>query len=195
VITKVTVTLSGLSHTYSDDIGVLLVSPSRKKIRLMSDVGGAADRVNDTLTFDDAAASSLPDAAAIVAGSYRPTQGTVAPDGAGGAPTNWPAPAPASPYSLLLSDLNGDSPYGTWSLYVIDDDATQSGSVTGGWSLTVTTIDAPIANGDTASTMHGTAVVIPVLDNDSDSDGTLDPATVAVASGPTGGDGAGMAGG
>jgi len=41
---------------------------------------------------------------------------------------------------------------------------------------------APVANNDTATTTAGTAVTINVLANDSDSDGTLDPATVTVAS-------------
>ncbi|MDZ7268412.1 MAG: tandem-95 repeat protein, partial [candidate division KSB1 bacterium] len=39
---------------------------------------------------------------------------------------------------------------------------------------------APVANNDSASTTAGTAVTINVLANDSDSDGTLDPASVTI---------------
>src|SRR3990172_8835484 len=45
----------------------------------------------------------------------------------------------------------------------------------------------PVANDDVASTTEDTSVVIDVLINDTDSDGTLDPATVTVVSGPVSG--------
>src|SRR5690606_33238285 len=43
---------------------------------------------------------------------------------------------------------------------------------------------APVAEDDSAVTWQGMAVITPVLDNDIDPDGTLDPATVAVVSEP-----------
>jgi hypothetical protein len=45
--------------------------------------------------------------------------------------------------------------------------------------------DPPIANDDSASTDENTAVWIDVLDNDVDSEGTLDPSSVMVTSGPS----------
>src|SRR3972149_3130866 len=45
----------------------------------------------------------------------------------------------------------------------------------------------PVANDDVASTTEDTSVVIDVLINDTDADGTLDPATVTVVSGPVSG--------
>ena len=39
---------------------------------------------------------------------------------------------------------------------------------------------APVAVNDTVTTMDGTPVVVPVLANDSDSDGTLELATLTV---------------
>src|SRR5207237_1667404 len=70
---KVTVTLTGVSHTYPDDLDVLLVGPGGQKVLLMSDTGGGTDINNVTLTFDDAAASKLPDNSAIIPGAYQPT--------------------------------------------------------------------------------------------------------------------------
>jgi len=132
-VTKVTATLTNLNHTFPDDIDVLLVGPLGQKILLMSDVGTSLDLVNVTLTFDDAAAASLPDSAQIVSGTFKPTN-----IGTGDA---FPAPAPAGPYPdpQLLSVFNGVDPNGTWSLYVVDDLGGDTGNMAGGWSLSITT--------------------------------------------------------
>ena len=45
----------------------------------------------------------------------------------------------------------------------------------------------PTANNDTATTDQAKPVIIDVLDNDSDTDGTLDPTTLAIKSNPTNG--------
>jgi hypothetical protein len=184
-ITKVTPVLNGFTHTFPDDVGALLVSPSGKKIKLMSDVGFNSEVTNVMLTFDDAG-PPLPDVGGIASGTYRPTAGTAGGQGSP-VPANFPAPAPASPYSLLLGDLNGDAPNGTWSLYVIDDAPGDAGSFAGGWSLTITTNVAPTATNDSTTTAQGTPVTVDVLANDSDPDGALDPTTVTVMSGPANG--------
>jgi subtilisin-like proprotein convertase family protein len=124
---KVTVTLTGISHTYPDDLDVLLVGPGGQKVMLMSDAGGSSDINNVSLTFDDAAASNLADSTAILSGTFKPT------DFATG--DNFPAPAPAGPYGTSLSAFDGLNPNGTWSLYVFDDAASDSGSIAGGWSI------------------------------------------------------------
>src|SRR6185503_15011379 len=49
-VTKVTVTLSNMSHTFPDDVDVLLVGPGNKKVMLMSDAGGDPDISGVTLT-------------------------------------------------------------------------------------------------------------------------------------------------
>jgi T5SS/PEP-CTERM-associated repeat protein len=51
VITKITVMLSGLTHTFSDDLDVLLVAPGGQSIMLMSDAGGTVSLGNVTLAF------------------------------------------------------------------------------------------------------------------------------------------------
>jgi hypothetical protein len=96
----------------------------------MSDVGSGFGLNNVTLTFDDAAASNLPDDTQITAGTYKPTN-------FGGGDT-FPPPAPVGPYSTLLSTFNGTDPTGDWSLYVVDDLDGLSGNIMGGWSLELT---------------------------------------------------------
>ena len=127
---KVTVTLKGISHTWPDDLDILLVGPGGQKVVLMSDAGGGNDINNATLTFDDAAAASLPDSSTIISGTYKPTDFVTG--------DTFPSPAPAGPYGTALSAFNGLNPNGTWSLYVLDDEANDSGSITGGWSLNFT---------------------------------------------------------
>jgi extracellular elastinolytic metalloproteinase len=132
-VSKVTVDLAGMNHTFPGDIDILLVGPGGQRMILMSDQGGTADLVNVNLTFDDAAPAGLP--AAIVSGTYRPTN-----IGTGDV---FPAPAPAAPHGSALSVFNGTDPNGTWSLYVVDDAGIDAGSIAGGWTLNITTA-APV---------------------------------------------------
>lgn len=131
-VTKVTARLNGFSHTFPSDVDVLMVGPAGQRLLLMSDVGGGTDAVNATLTFDDTAPAI---GATVVSGTFRPTNI--------GTGDQFPAPAPAGPYPdpQLLSVFNGVNPNGTWNLFVVDDVATDIGSIAGGWSITITTAD------------------------------------------------------
>ena len=139
-VADVNVMLTGLSHTFPDDVDVLLVGPQGQSTILMADTGGNAPVSGVNLTFDDAAATSLPDEAQIVSGTYKPTVGT--PNGCP-VPSSFPAPAPAGPDGSSLSVFNGTDANGTWSLYVIDDSNQDVGSISGGWSLDITAGEAP----------------------------------------------------
>lgn len=132
-VTKVTVTLTNITHTFPDDIDVLLVSPAGQKALLMSDAGAGINLVNVSLTFDDAAVLGLPDSSQIVSGTFKPTNYDTTSDGFG-------APAPGSPYAATLSAFNESNPNGTWSLYVRDDAASDLGSIANGWQLTIVTV-------------------------------------------------------
>lgn len=134
VITDLNVTLTGLSHTRSGDIDVLLVSPNGLAITLSSDVpvNSSSPVTNLTFTFDDAAASGLPFSGPIASGTYQPTNYSTGTD-------SFPSPAPPGPYSVPLTTFNNVSPNGTWSLYVVDDLEGEAGSLSGGWSLDITT--------------------------------------------------------
>lgn len=134
VISKVVVTLHGLSHTYPGDIDILLVGPGGQTVMLMSDAGGSFDVRNVTLTFDSAAAMSLPDGGQIVSGTYRPTN-----HGTDGTSDSFSAPAPAGSFGSSLDAFNQASPNGSWRLFVTDDYSNDLGSLAGGWELTITT--------------------------------------------------------
>ena len=141
-ISDVNITIRGLTHAFPDDVGLLLVGPTGVEVRLMTDSGGAASLSGATFTFDDSAATNVPDEGPIVDGSsYRPNQGIIF--GFSSAhDANFPAPAPTGPYSNLLSSFNGTDPNGTWSLYVDDDTAIDGGSIDG-WSITITAVPEP----------------------------------------------------
>ena len=54
-------------------------------------------------------------------------------------------------------------------------------------TVTITVNDSPVAANDNALTIEDNPVVIDVLANDTDSDGTIDPTTVTIVSGPANG--------
>lgn len=132
VIKKVIVKVNGLSHTWPDDIDMMLVSPSGRKYMLMSDSGGGFDINNISMTFDSAVTTYVPNSAQILpSATYRLTNN--------GTTDSLIAPAPARPYELTLTTLNETSPNGQWRLYVYDDERLDSGSISSGWSLIITT--------------------------------------------------------
>lgn len=139
-IEKVTVTLRGYSHSWPDDVDVLLVGPGGQKVVLMGDCGGGNARNGISLTFDDDAVTAVPDSAAITPGTYKPTNIDTTTD-------NFPSPAPSGPFSNSLSVFRGTNPNGSWSLYVQDDGAMDSGSITQGWVLSLTTSNLSCVDG------------------------------------------------
>jgi subtilisin-like proprotein convertase family protein len=129
VISKVTVRVDGLSHTWPDDIDLALVGPGGQAVMLMSDAGGSGDVNGVSLTFDSSASATLPDSTQISGGVFRPVN-----YGTGDA---FAAPAPGGTYGTTLDAFNGLAPNGTWSLYVVDDEGNDVGTVAG-WVLTIT---------------------------------------------------------
>lgn len=78
--------------------------------------------------------------------------------------------------------------YGADSFSYTVEDMHGASSDTAEVSITVVSInDAPQVVADSATTDEATAVNIPILDNDSDVDGSLDPSSVTITSQPTGG--------
>jgi len=145
-ISKVTLSISGLTIHPADDLELLLVAPGGQSLVVVSDAGGTGSGVAGlNLTFDDAAASLLPDTTTFGSGTFRPTSH---------ASSSFPSPAPAGPHpqpapmgsASFANQFAGSNPNGTWSLYALDDVNTVGGSISGGWSLTFTT------TGDAATT-------------------------------------------
>ncbi len=131
-VTKVTVSVTGITHGFPDDIDMMLVGPGGQNALMMSDCGGNNNISGVSLTLDDAAATSLPDSTQITGGTYKPTNFDTTTD-------TFPAPAPSPAGAAALSTFNGTNPNGTWALYVRDDFGSQSGSISGGWTLRITT--------------------------------------------------------
>ena len=128
--TQVVARLKGLSHTYPDDLDVLLVGPGGQKLLLMSDAGGGGNLTGLTFVFDSAAAGTLANSSQLAAGTFRPSNY--------GTGDTFAAPAPAGPYASTLTTFNGGNPNGLWTLYVVDDGSGDSGTLSGGWELTIT---------------------------------------------------------
>jgi len=139
VVTKVTASLVGVSHTFPDNIDVMLVSPSGENTLLMSDSGGSHAITNVGLQFDDAVPLALPDETLISGGTFEPTNYDTDTD-------VFPAPAPALGIPVAMGVFIGANPNGVWSLYVRDDLAPDEGTVSGGWTLTITTADPSCAS-------------------------------------------------
>jgi len=138
-IVDVNVQLKGITHTHPDDLDIMLVGPTGQSLLLMSDAGGSADLSNTYVAFDDSAPTLLPDSS-LIAGTqaYKPTNFE--------AVDNFPAPAPAPSAATTLSVFDGTSPNGVWSLYVVDDGTEDTGSISGGWSLSLALSSPGAAN-------------------------------------------------
>src|SRR5262249_51362470 len=128
LVGKVTVTLSNLNHTFPQDIDALVTAPAGQDTMLMSGAG-APNLSGPNVTFDDSAASPIPQETQIVSGSYRPAAYVSG--------FNLPSPAPAGPYPASMAALNVVNPNGTWSLFVNDHTSGDSGNIANGWSLSL----------------------------------------------------------
>jgi len=170
-ITKITVMLTGLSHTFPSDIGAMLVAPNGDSIVLMAVAGSNVSVSGVTLTFDDTAANSLPPFSQLTSGTYKPSDLV---------PFIYPAPSPERPNKTTLSGMTGIDPNGTWKLFVVDVGSGDVGSLSGGWSLTIAANRPPTAVSDSATVAEDSGpTVLPVLANDLNPDGvTLSVVTV-----------------
>ena len=138
-IADLNVSVFDVSHTFSDDIDILLVGPNGANVMLMAGAGGSSVLSNFDFTFDDQALQMMPNtsppltAGTYLPSNYEPLQGM-------------PLPAPAGPYGSSLSIFNGINPNGEWKLYVADDGSGDTGRMEG-WSLEFTVVPAPSALG------------------------------------------------
>jgi subtilisin-like proprotein convertase family protein len=128
-VTGAKVTLLGFSHSFPQDVDVLLVPPGNSPaIILMAHVGGASPVSNLRLNFDDAGTALT--GSALTSGTFAPTSLASSP--------SFGSPAPSSGYVTNLAALHGVSPNGNWKLYVLDDSFPIGGSISD-WMLTLQT--------------------------------------------------------
>lgn len=132
VVQKVTAALRGVSHGWPDDVDVLLAGPSGTNVMLWSDGGGGNALSGINLFFDDAAPTAIPDSGGMVGGAYKPTNIDTTTDAL-------MVPAPKTPHGKTLDVFNGTNPNGSWKLFVRDDNSMDGGSITQGWTLSITT--------------------------------------------------------
>ena len=123
------VQLKCMTHSYPDDIDMLLVGPLGQNAIIMSDVGGSYGLACVSLTLSDSAAASLPDSAQITSGTYKPTNI--------GTGDTFAAPAPTPSGGSALSVFNALNPNGDWKLYIVDDASGDSGPMSQGWCLNI----------------------------------------------------------
>jgi uncharacterized repeat protein (TIGR01451 family) len=72
---------------------------------------------------------------------------------------------PTPPYGSSLTALNGANPNGTWNLYELDDGVFDTGVISNGWILALTTANPVGAAADNFIKMTGSAGTIPVGGN------------------------------
>lgn len=128
-ITKVTVSITNLSHFFPKDVLVVLQGPTGLTCVLQAHAGNAP-AVNVSYTFDDAGGSGPPAAGPLVNGAvYKPSSN--------GAYAPLPLPGPAQPHGNTLSVFNGTTPSGLWALWIIDTLAGSAGTLAA-WDLVIT---------------------------------------------------------
>ena len=155
-VNDVTLTLTGATYSFSQDLDLLLVGPTGQTLIPVSSMGpdGAPNQgnpalSNSTVTFSDAGT-------APTASTPWGTGNTFKPANFSGFNQTWEAPAPSPPYgnpgpdttigpagASFASQFDGTNPNGTWSLYVITTGPGDgTGAIAGGWSLSITTSSA-----------------------------------------------------
>ena len=140
---SVKVTLNNFTHSFPDDVDMILVGPTGAAFRFFSGIttgsGSGSPASNVTFTVSDDGAAPLPNNGALTAGTYQPA--------AYYTPEEFPAPGPGTNYSsaapsgeaTFTSVFGGTNPNGNWNLFIIDFAQGDSGSISGGWTLEITT--------------------------------------------------------
>jgi uncharacterized repeat protein (TIGR01451 family) len=130
-VSKVTVTVSNLYHTFPNDIGMLLIGPGTNAVLMDAAVNYSVPVTGITLTFDSTAPIVLPSEGNLTSGTFAPADYN---------PSDVFTNALAPPYSANLTNFNSLPPNGAWSLYAHDDTAGDAGGISNGWAVTITSI-------------------------------------------------------
>lgn len=174
-ISDIRLRLIGVTHTFEDDLDVMLVSPDGQAVLVLSDAGGENNADNLSVTFDNTSTTLAPDEDPIGPAAYDATDF----DTTAGDSDSFGATAP-TPNGDSMDDFLGESANGRWRLFVRDDTTNDfSGEISGGWLLRIeTTNSPPIANTDIFETPSGKRLIVKAVDgilkNDRDPDGEDD---------------------
>lgn len=127
-VEEVAVSLHGLTHSFLDDLDILLVGPCGQTVLLLSDASGGAAGSGLVLSFSDRGAV-FPNGGYVVSGDYQPVN-------VGSTGDTFPI---AVPYGSAMSAFREQDPNGVWSLYLVDDATGDAGRLTEGWSMNIQT--------------------------------------------------------
>jgi subtilisin-like proprotein convertase family protein len=130
-ITGVTVILNDVSHTFPDDLEIILVSPTNQVLILDNGQFDGTDAIAQDITYSQTAANYAPSSGPMVTGTYKPVsyfvQNSFDPTA--------PPLTPAAPYAHTFFAFNGSNANGTWSLYARDVVGGDTGAIAGGWCI------------------------------------------------------------
>jgi gliding motility-associated-like protein len=118
-ITDVNVIIGSITHTYAQDLRLVLTSPSGTSVELTSQNGVGVDDAYTGTVFDDAAVTAIDEATAPFTGLYIPEN--------------------------PLSVFNGESSSGDWTLSVYDNWNVDTGNLVA-WSIEI--CGEPMADAD-----------------------------------------------
>lgn len=133
--------VNGLTHSFADDIDVLMTAPNGRAFVAQSDAGGGVDVNNITYTLDDDALTPIPDTAALIdTAVYQPANYGSGDTFPAGAPQAGVAEAAPGGVDTFASVFGGGPPNGPWRIFIVDDSSGDSGSIANGFTLGVETI-------------------------------------------------------
>ena len=143
VITKASIQLTGFTHAWPSDVDIVLVAPDGTRSIVMSDAGGnnsGHSLSNVNIVFSSTASTRVPKDTTIDSTvPQRPANyafGSTAADETDTFPGAGPGALRFEPADF--DAFNGINPNGDWKLFVVDDDVLLSGSISGGWQLSLT---------------------------------------------------------
>ncbi|HEY0006879.1 MAG TPA: DUF4214 domain-containing protein [Pyrinomonadaceae bacterium] len=132
------ITFTGWTYNFPDDLDMILVSPTGKAFEFWSDAGGTGSGVFTTLTVADTGATLLPDNTTPASGStYKPANYETCADpfvANAGLPATVFQPTGngcgSATFTSVFHGLSGTELNGTWKLFIVDDSGDAGDAIT-----------------------------------------------------------------